>query len=389
MNRLSVSQLNLLISRELSLSPRLAQVEVEAEISKLTRHGSGHYYFTIRDHFSSLDCVMFRGNVEKNSYTFHEGDRVLLQGRISLYEKTARLQFYVQRVEPLGEGALLRAFYALKEKFEKEGLLDPLSKKSLPDFPNSIALLTSATGAAQKDFLKVLLQKNPFCHVHLYPITVQGEGALKSILDALDQVHEEVIVITRGGGSYEDLMIFNDEGLCRKIAQCKKPTLCAIGHEIDFTLAELVADQRGATPTEAAQLVSQDVLSILGNLMDKIHILAKSRRMELEKERVLLSRSLQFMTSRMEQNLLHRERELEELKKSMEERLGQEIKEKKNHLESLFQSIHLASPEVILSRGYVAVEQDGWVQRKNMVKPGGLKLHFSDGVLEVETRDGL
>ncbi len=390
MNRLSVSQLNLLISRELSLSPRLSHVEVEAEVGRLTKHGSGHYYFTIKDHFSSIDCVMFRGNVEKNPYDFQEGDRVLLHGRISLYDKTARLQFYVQRVEPLGEGALLRAFYALKDQFEEEGLLDPLRKRSLPRLPRSIALLTSATGAAREDFMKVLLERNPFCEIKLYPVAVQGEAAVDSILAALDQVEEEdVLVLTRGGGSYEDLAIFNDEMLCRKLAASQVPTLCAIGHEIDFTLAELVADRRGATPTEAAQLVSEDVQTSLRSLMHRIDLHGKRRQLELEKEALLLGRSLQFMKNRLEQALLDTGRELFDYKDKLHLLLEDRIRNEKEQMEQLMRRIHGYNPKEILARGYVAVEQKGWIRKKEDVQPGGLKLHFVDGVLEVETKDEL
>ena len=389
MNRLSVSQLNLLISRELALSPRLAAIEVEAEIGRLTRHGSGHYYFSIRDHFSSIDCVMFRGNVEKNAYDFEEGDRVLLHGRIALYEKTARLQFYVSHVEPLGEGALLRAFHALKEKFEAEGLLDPFRKRPLPGLPKSIALLTSATGAAREDFLKVLLPRNPFCEVKLYPVTVQGEGAIESVLQALDEVKEEVIVLTRGGGSYEDLAIFNDELLCRRLASSTSPTLCAIGHEIDFTLAELVADKRGATPTEAAQLVSEDVLSFLKSLMRRIDFHGKRRQIELDKEASLLEKSMLYMKNRIEQNLLDGQRELDELKSRMTISLNDHLTTETEHLQLLMQRIDLSSPKEILKRGYVAVKQQKWIRKKEEIVPGGLELHFADGILEVETKSEL
>lgn len=261
MKRLSVSQLNMLIQREISFSPHLQQLEVEAEIGRLTRHASGHLYFTIKDAFSSIDCVMFRSQASRQKSRFEEGDRVVLRGQISIYEKTARLQFYVQSVEPLGDGVFLKAFQELKAKLEREGLLDPAKKRPIPRYPKRLALLTSPTGAARSDFLSVFLNKNPFCDIVELPVAVQGETVPASISAALEQLppDTDLVVITRGGGSYEDLRFFNDEALARQVFALDIPTICAIGHEVDFTIIEFVADLRAATPTAAAEQASADV----------------------------------------------------------------------------------------------------------------------------------
>ncbi len=152
---ISVTQLNMLIQREISFNPYLKQLEVEAEIGRLTKHASGHLYFTIKDAFSSIDCVMFRSQANKMKQRVQEGDRVIVKGQISLYEKTARLQLYVQTIEPIGDGVFLKAFQELKQKLEREGLLDESNKRPIPRYPKKLALLTSATGAARADFLKV------------------------------------------------------------------------------------------------------------------------------------------------------------------------------------------------------------------------------------------
>lgn len=383
MDRLSVSQLNMLISRELALSPRLNPVHVEAEIGRLTRHGSGHYYFTIKDHYASLDCVMYRSSVEKNSYSFQKGDRVLLKGAVSFYEKTGKLQFYVQSVEPLGEGALLKAFYALKEKFLTEGLLDPSRKKALPRLPERIALLTSPTGAAYEDFMKIFSLRNPFCEITLYPVVVQGEKAVASILEALDQVQGDLIVLTRGGGSYEDLSVFNDEALCRRLSELPIPCLCAIGHEIDFTLAELVSDQRAATPTQAAQMASEDISALLEGLKRRLDFHAKNRFLQMEKQRLYFENKLERMGRTLEQRLMNEQRSLSEQHRRLYQDVEKLIEKEKQKVERLFLKIESYHPEEILKRGYIALKQDRWVLRKDQLVSGKAQLYFYDGIKEV------
>lgn len=384
MDRLSVSQLNMLISRELALSPRLNKIHVEAEIGRLTRHGSGHYYFSIKDHYAAIDCVMYRSSVDKNSYSFDEGDRVLLKGSVSFYEKTGRLQFYVLSVEPLGEGELLKAFYALKEKFQGEGLLDPLNKQSLPRLPERIAILTSPTGAAYEDFLKVFTQRNPFCQVALYPVTVQGEKAVPSILEALEIAQGDLIVLTRGGGSYEDLSVFNDEQLCRRLASLAIPSLCAIGHEVDFTLAELVCDQRAATPSQAAQMASEDVLTVIETLMSKLDLHAKNRFLELDKQSFYLESKIDKMRRSIEQRLINEERILSEHQREIRQGFERIFDKEREKAERSLLRIQGYNPHEILKRGYITVKQDGWVLRKDHLQPGPAELHFYDGIKKVE-----
>lgn len=384
MERLSVTQLNMLISRELALSPRLNKIEVEAEIGRLTRHGSGHYYFNIKDHYSSLDCVMYRSSVASNSYDFEEGDRVLLKGSVSFYEKTGRLQFYVQRVEPLGEGDLLRSFLELKEKFQNEGLLDPERKRPLPRLPEKIALLTSPTGAAYQDFMKIFLERNPFCQVELYPVTVQGDGAVASILDALAGVEADLLVLTRGGGSYEDLAVFNDETLCRVLADFRLPTLCAIGHEIDFTLAELVCDSRGATPSQAAEMASEDVLKLALEIRSRLDYSGKNLLLELDKMKLGLKSLMERLNMNFSQRLINEERSLTELARGAEVSFKRVLEEEKKKSLSLFHRIDTYNPEAILEKGYIALKQDNWVRRKGQLKKGPAQLYFYDGIEKVE-----
>lgn len=336
MSLISVTQLNMLIQREISFNPYLKQLEVEAEIGRLTRHASGHLYFTIKDAFSSIDCVMFKSQANKLKTAFQEGDRVIVKGQISVYEKTARLQFYVQSVEPLGDGVFLKAFQELKAKLEREGLLDEARKKPIPRYPKKLALLTSPTGAARADFLKVFHQKNPFCELVDVPVTVQGEAVVPSILEALNQLpgDTDLVVITRGGGSYEDLRFFNDESLARAVADLSIPTICAIGHEVDFTIIEFVADVRAATPTAAADLATADVrqeflyseraLASFGDLF--------VRRLDSLKER-LSDRYLNHFQFRMEKRSGDMDRTVYEFRQAIETSLNDSFQRHRRLLE--------------------------------------------------------
>ncbi len=384
MDRISVSQLNMLISRELALSPRLNKIEVEAEIGRLTRHGSGHYYFNIKDHYSSIDCVMYRSSVANNPYDFQEGDRVLLRGSVSFYEKTGRLQFYVQRVEPLGEGELLKAFLELRDRFSQLGLLDPERKKNLPRLPEKIALLTSPTGAAYEDFMKIFSERNPFCEVVLYPITVQGSGAVSSIMDSLENIEADLLVLTRGGGSYEDLSVFNDESLCLALANLEIPSLCAIGHEIDFTLAELVCDARGATPSQAAEMASEEVLRLADGIMSRLEYSGRNLLLELDKRRLRIASLMDRMNIHFEHRMVNDQRRIEELLREVSLSFNKRLDNDKRRLEELFQKIQAYNPEEILKRGYVAIKQEGWVRRRGQLVPGPAELHFYDGIEKVE-----
>ncbi len=364
-NRLSVSKLNLLISQELSLSPFLRKVEVEGELARFVRHSSGHLYFTLKDDFSSIDCTMFRSDAQRLTEPFEEGDRVALSGRVSIYEKNARLQLYVRTMHPLGEGIYLRQFALLKEKLEAEGLLDPLRKKSLPLFPERVALLTSETGAAKSDFLKVFRSRNPLAEVELYPIPLQGDGTAMAIMDVLQSIREEpldLVVITRGGGSYEDLREFNDEALARLLAEYPLPTLCAIGHEIDFTIAEFAADARGATPTEAAQLSTSDIYAAIERV--GMSLRASLRRSyehllhQQEKLRFDILENLKFSFLRRSAQTSQRAAELNEsTRRILQHRLQSEQKSlmmSASHLEAL-------NPLRILSRGYSLLRHEGCV----------------------------
>ena len=235
---------------------------VEGEISNLSRPSSGHLYFSLKDAHTQVRCALFRSKRLRMRYQPENGAQVLLRARVSLYEGRGEFQLIVEQLEPAGEGALRQAFDALKQKLAAEGLFDSEMKLPLPAFPRRIGIITSPTGAAIRDLITVLKRRFPALPIVIYPAIVQGDTASKTIIEMIHLANNraecDLLVLTRGGGSLEDLMAFNDEQLARAIAASMIPIISAIGHEIDFTIADFVADKRAPTPSAAAEMVSPD-----------------------------------------------------------------------------------------------------------------------------------
>lgn len=264
MYTLSVSALNEQIKGLLEES--FSRVVVEGELSRITFHNSGHIYFTLKDEASSLSCVMFRANASKLKFQLKEGLKVTLDGALTLYKPRGTYQINCFSIEPFGKGALALAYEQLKEKLEKKGYFSPSLKKQLPKFPKKIALITSATGAALQDMLRVATQRYKVLEIDIYDVLVQGEGASYAIQNAIqraDDVGYDIVVIGRGGGSIEDLWAFNEERVADAIYNAKTPIVSAVGHEIDFVLSDFCADLRAPTPSAAMQMILPDSNEIL------------------------------------------------------------------------------------------------------------------------------
>ncbi len=235
---------------------------VEGEISNLARPRSGHLYFTLKDEFAQVRCAMFRMRATHLSLTPRDGMQVQARVRISLYENRGDFQLVVDHMEEAGDGALRRAFDELKQRLQVEGLFEESRKRPLPPLPGTIGVITSPSGAAIRDILTVLKRRFPAIHIVLYPVAVQGEGAGSEIAEAIRLAGErdecDVLIVGRGGGSLEDLWAFNEEGVARAIYESPIPVVSAVGHEVDFSISDLVADARAATPSAAAELLSPD-----------------------------------------------------------------------------------------------------------------------------------
>lgn len=256
----TVSQLNARARQLLEVS--FANVRVEGEISNLARPSSGHWYFTLKDNQAQVRCAMFRSRTALLKFQPKEGDKVEVRAKVSLYEGRGDYQLIVDAMRPAGEGALLLAFQQLKERLQLEGLFNSEYKKPLPSIIQRVGVVTSATGAALHDILTVLKRRDPSIEVMIYPSQVQGKDASAQIIAAIERANRDrwvdVLIVGRGGGSLEDLWCFNEEALARAIFASQLPIISAVGHEVDFTIADFVADLRAPTPSAAAEMISSD-----------------------------------------------------------------------------------------------------------------------------------
>ncbi|WP_221798119.1 exodeoxyribonuclease VII large subunit [Oceanobacter mangrovi] len=305
----TVSQLNERAKQLLEIS--FSNVRVEGEISSLSRPSSGHWYFSLKDNKAQVRCAMFRSNVARLKFQPREGDKIEIRARVSLYEARGDYQLIVESMKPAGEGALLLAFQQLKARLTAEGLFDPQYKQPIPK-ARRVAVITSASGAALHDILTVLKRRNPAIEVDIYPAMVQGQEAPAQLISALARANRDnqcdAIILGRGGGSLEDLWCFNDEQLARAIFESRLPVVSAVGHEVDFTIADFVADLRAPTPSAAAELISDDQRESLQRLMQL-------------RQRLLRAQSAH--THQLQQRLLHLRQRLRDPARQLEQQSQQ------------------------------------------------------------------
>lgn len=379
---ISVSALNRMVRRVLDDCAPLSDVIVCGELSGFTRHyKSGHLYFTLKDENASVKGVMFRGQARLLNFEPQNGMRVLAYGRATLYERDGAFQLYVDYMRPFGAGAAQMAFEALYKKLEAEGLFAPERKRPLPPVPRCIGVVTSKTGAAWQDVQTVIARRWPQTKLLLAPVTVQGLEAERSIvagIRALDRdPRPEVILVTRGGGSKEDLWIFNSERIARAAAACRKPLVSAVGHEIDTTILDYVADLRAPTPSAAAELCVPDRREFL----QKIAILQENIQKSMQNRlQICYNRFSMTAAGAGMQNqrraMARRAQDLERVQDAVQ--LAQQHRTRRAG-ESLRSAAALAqslNPYGILARGYVIVTQDGAVRTVDALRPGqNITLH--------------
>ena len=271
------------------LEGKFEHLWVEGEISNLRLPSSGHLYFTLKDEAAQARAVMFRMQNRLLKFDPKDGLKVVCYGRLTVYEPRGEYQIVVDHMEPKGLGALQLAFEQLKEKLSREGLFDPAHKKPLPPLPQKIGIVTSPTGAAIRDMLQVIDRRFANVHILLYPVRVQGPGAAQEIAQAIDELNQrpglDVMIVGRGGGSLEDLWAFNEEVVARAIYRSRVPIISAVGHEIDFTIADFVADLRAPTPSAAAELVVRNKVELVQTLESLVWRLCQAGRLGLEARR--------------------------------------------------------------------------------------------------------
>ena len=299
-----------------ALEARFAQVWVEGEISACKPHPSGHLYFELKDALARLSCVMWRSDAQRLKFRPADGAKVICRGMMSFYPQAGKAQLYVGAIEPVGQGALHLAFEQLKQRLGAEGLFDPAKKRPLPRAPRVVGVVTSRSGAAWKDIVRVLHRRWP-ARIVLSHCAVQGATAPAEIVRALERIQQlpevEVVIVGRGGGSLEDLWAFNDEAVARAIRGCRVPVVSAVGHEIDFTIADFVADRRAATPSNGAELVTPSEESERAELAHLRARLAQAMSRGLDERRAALERGQERLESRFRRALADRRQALDEL----------------------------------------------------------------------------
>jgi exodeoxyribonuclease VII large subunit len=353
-NVFSVSEVNLHIKHILETG--IPNLYVEGEISNFTNHSSGHIYFSLKDEKSTLRCVFFRPQNQFLNFQPKNGSKVICLGKVSVFEKGGNYQINVSKMMLSGIGDWQRKFEELKDKLEKEGLFASESKKQIPLYPEKIGVITSATGAAIHDIQNVLSRRFP-CTLYLYPAIVQGEKAPAELIKGITffnrKMNVDVIILGRGGGSQEDLFCFNDEQLARAIFRSDIPIISAVGHEIDFTIADFVADLRAPTPSAAAELVVPDKDDLLAQLASYHSSLVAEMRHKITTRKF----HLQSMQARLalyhpQKVVQSYQQELDEIMLRFSHHLQNRLQQKKQRLQLLEQSIRELSPHEILKRGY-------------------------------------
>ena len=347
-----------------SLNEVFRTVWVEGEVSGLTTPQSGHIYFNLKDESAQLNCIIWRTTAQRLPFKINNGQKLICGGSVDVYPQRGSYQLIIQEVQPVGIGALELAFRQLKEKLQRDGLFDPSVKQPIPRYPKRIAVVTSPTGAAIRDFLQVLTRRWSATDVLIVPVRVQGDGASDEIAAAIKKLQTvdppvDVIVVTRGGGSMEDLWSFNEEKVCRAIFDSQIPIICGVGHEIDITLSDLVADVRALTPSEAAERLVPDQVDFkrqLGNVSQRMQ---KAMSSKIENAQLRLERfSNHNALTKPTEMLDRRSEEVEVIASGMHQVIDLMLRLNETKLASMAEKLELVSPLGVLKRGYSLTTDD-------------------------------
>lgn len=339
-------------------------VWIKGEVGNFTAHRNGHWYFSLRDATAQLSCVVWSRDVRRIPAPPDDGMQVMAHGQLSVYAARGQMQFMVRALEAEGEGLWRKAFEKAKAALEKDGLLDPARKRPLPRFPGRVAVITSPDGAALHDIISVIQRRNAGVEIIIVPAAVQGDAAPESLVAALDRVARwrgaDVVIIGRGGGSREDLWAFNDERVARAIAACPVPTISAVGHEVDFTIADLVADHRAATPSAAGETA----VPVLADIVAGIHALGDAMR------------------AATEIRVREAKRILRQHSRDLAVRAQRAAERRRARLQELAARLETLSPLATLARGYAVAldERGGALPSAALFAPG---MRFA-----IELRDG-
>lgn len=383
---ITVQELNQYIKQKLDGDDFLNSVYVKGEISNFKLHYTGHMYFTLKDENSLIKCIMFKSYTPHLNFMPKDGMKVVVLGKVGVFERDGVYQIYCQAMKEDGIGSLYEEYQKLKEKLEKEGLFDEKHKKEIPIFPKTIGVLTSSTGAVIRDIINVGERRNPNVHIRLLPVPVQGEGAAEKIVCAIEKMNKEkladVIIIGRGGGSLEDLWPFNEEIVARAIYNSELPVVSAVGHETDFTIADFVADLRAPTPSAAAELTVPNIEDIKYTIYTyqnryKVSLKRKLQIMKMKYEKCMARKAFKDPLQKINEKAIFIDMNVKSLKNS----IIKKINNSKSEYAKLLSKLDALSPIKTLARGYNIAEKDGRVISKaqNLKIEEEINLKFIDG----------
>jgi exodeoxyribonuclease VII large subunit len=387
----SVSQLNKYIKMLFDTNNVLSNISIQGEITNFKAHYTGHLYFTLKDESSSIKCIMFKSYADSVKFKIEDGLKVVVNATVSVYEKDGTYQLYCKSMSPVGIGDLYLAFEQLKEKLKNEGLFEESRKRDIPFLPKRVGVITSKTGAVIKDIINVATRRYNKLDLLIYPAAVQGVNVASSVIAGLNMFNKlnnvDVIIIARGGGSFEDLFGFNDEKLAYEIFNSKIPVISAVGHETDFTICDFVADLRAPTPSAAAELVFPQLIDIV-NKIDGYrlrNVNSINNFINLKKEyikRIYAQKLEKIPLSIIDKNRVN----IDKLLVSIENNITFKLENSKSNYLQLLNKIDTLSPLKTLLRGYSVVQNSNGnvITSNKQVKLGeNLKLTLASGKLDV------
>lgn len=384
-----VGQVNTYIKNMFAEDFMLRRISIKGEVSNCKYHTSGHIYFTLKDAAGTMNGIMFAGNRAGLSFPMKEGDKVIATGSVEVYERDGKYQLYAREIERDGIGNLYQRFEELKRELEEMGMFAPEYKRPIPQYAMRIGVVTAPTGAAVQDIRNIAARRNPYVQLILYPAQVQGDGAVRSIVNgirALDQLGVDVMIVGRGGGSIEDLWAFNEEEVARAIFECETPVISAVGHETDTTIADFAADLRAPTPSAAAELAVFDYAAVKAWQSGTKRRLAQLCRQRLEQEQMRLAHDrLKLRHHSPEGRLREKRRYTLELEEKLQQQMKQRITQEKHRLSLLSGQLEGLSPVRKLSQGYSYVSDAAGkaVTDAETVQQGDvLSIHLLKGALK-------
>lgn len=389
----TVTQINSYIKHLFTEDFALSNVSIKGEVSNCKYHSSGHIYFTLKDGGACIAAVMFAGNRNGLSFVLKEGQKIVANGSVNIYERDGKYQLYAKKITLDGEGDLYKKFEELKKELLEMGMFEREYKKPIPKYAMRVGIVTASTGAAIQDIINIATRRNPYVKLYLYSAIVQGEAAVPSIvsgINCLDDMGLDVIIVGRGGGSLEDLWAFNDENVARAIFACSTPVVSAVGHETDTTIADYVADLRAPTPSAAAELCVFDYIKYLEDIENYRYMMERMMFSKLTEYKNRLE-TLRLRLENKNTTKLIRDKlfMLEGMKENLDRLIKKKLESDKNKLILLAQKLNDLSPLTRLDRGFAYVSKDGKTLKSVLeVKPGQIiEVSLKDGSVRAKVED--